>query len=162
MSARAELFLSKTARVDEAAIRPFPNSRKIYVPGSRPDIRVPMREIAQTATPAGAGMEHNAPVTVYDTSGPYTDPEVRIDIRHGLPDVRGPWIAERGDTEILPDLTSEFGRRRAADPLLDRLRFSGHQRRPRRAQGGCSVTQMHYARRGIITPEMEYVAIRER
>ena len=161
MSARAEVFLSETARVDQAAIRPFPNSRKIYVSGSRADIRVPMREIALTATPAGMGAEHNPPVTVYDTSGPYTDPDVRIDIRRGLPEVRSRWIAERGDTEVLSDLSSEYGRRRAADPALDRLRFSGHLRRPRRAKQGGNVTQMHYARRGIVTPEMEFVAIRE-
>ena len=161
MSARAEFFLSETAKVDQAAIRPFPNSRKIYVQGSRPDIRVPMREISLAATPAGMGAERNPPVTVYDTSGPYTDPEVNIDIRQGLPAVRSQWIAERNDTETLSALTSEYGRRRAADAGLDRLRFSGHQRRPLRAKPGANVTQMHYARRGLITPEMEYAAIRE-
>jgi len=161
MSARADVFLSETAQVDQAAIRPFPNSRKIYVQGSRPDIRVPMREISLAATPAGMGSEHNPPVTVYDTSGPYTDPEVHIDIRQGLPEVRSRWIAERGDTETLSALTSEYGRRRAADADLDRLRFAGHQRRPLRAKSGANVTQMHYARRGIVTPEMEYAAIRE-
>jgi phosphomethylpyrimidine synthase len=161
MSARADVFLSETAQVDQAAIRPFPNSRKIYVQGSRPDIRVPMREISLAATPAGMGSEHNPPVTVYDTSGPYTDPAVHIDIRQGLPEVRSRWIAERGDTETLSALTSEYGRRRAADTGLDRLRFAGHQRRPLRAKSGVNVTQMHYARRGMVTPEMEYVAIRE-
>jgi len=161
MSVRADVFLSETAQVDQAAIRPFPNSRKIYVQGSRPDIRVPMREISLAATPAGMGSEHNPPVTVYDTSGPYTDPEVHIDIRQGLPEVRSRWIAERGDTETLSALTSEYGRRRAADADLDRLRFAGHQRRPLRAKSGANVTQMHYARRGIVTPEMEYAAIRE-
>ncbi len=161
MSARADVFLSETAQVDQAAIRPFPNSRKIYVQGSRPDIRVPMREISLAATPAGMGSEHNPPVTVYDTSGPYTDPEVHIDIRQGLPEVRSRWIAERGDTEILSALTSEYGRRRAADTGLDSLRFAAHQRHPLRAKSGANVTQMHYARRGLITPEMEYVAIRE-
>jgi len=161
MSARAEFFLSETAKVDQAAIRPFPNSRKIYVQGSRPDIRVPMREIALAATPAGMGTEPNPPVTVYDTSGPYTDPAVQIDIRQGLAEVRSGWIEERGDSEILAGLSSEYGRRRAADAGLDPLRFAGHLRRPRRAKSGANVTQMHYARRGIITPEMEYVAIRE-
>jgi len=162
MSARAnEVFLSQTAKVDEAAIQPFPNSRKVYVQGSRPDIRVPMREITLAATPMGTEGESNPPVTVYDTSGPYTDPTVSIDIRQGLAEVRGRWIEERGDTEELTVLSSEYGRRRAADPGLDQLRFAGHLRRPLRAKPGCNVTQMHYARRGIVTPEMEYVAIRE-
>jgi len=161
MNARADVFLSRTARVDRAAIQPFPNSRKIYVDGSRPDLRVPMREIGLNPTPAALGAEVNPPLTVYDTSGPYTDPAVEIDIRRGLPDVRGRWIEERGDTQILPSLSSEFGRRRAADAALDHLRFAGHRRRPLRAKPGCNVTQMHYARRGTITPEMEYVAIRE-
>ncbi len=161
MSANPDDFLSQNARIDEASIRPFPNSRKIYVQGSRPDIRVPMREITLSDTPTAQGPEKNPPLTVYDTSGPYTDPEVTIDIRRGLPDVRSAWIEERGDTELLPDQTSEYGRRRAADPALDHLRFPHHRRQPRRAKPGCNVTQMHYARRGIVTPEMEYVAIRE-
>lgn len=97
---------------------------------------------------------------VYDTSGPYTDPEVRIDLRKGLPDVRSRWIDERGDTEILPGLTSEFGQARLADASLDALRFA-HVRTPRRAKPGANVSQMHYAKKGIITPEMEYIAIRE-
>lgn len=161
MSAIPDQFLSKTARIDEASVQPFPNSRKIYVQGSRPDIRVPMREITLSDTHTARGPEKNPPLTVYDTSGPYTDPDVTIDIRKGLPDVRTAWIEERGDTEILPDLSSEYGRRRAADPALDHLRFEHHKRKPRRAKPGCNVTQMHYARKGIITPEMEYVAIRE-
>ncbi|MEW5755560.1 MAG: phosphomethylpyrimidine synthase ThiC [Pseudomonadota bacterium] len=161
MSAQPEDFLSKTAKINEASIQPFPNSRKIYVTGSRPDIRVPMREITLSDTPASFGAEKNPPLTVYDTSGPYTDPNVRIDIRQGLPDVRTAWIEARGDTEILPAQTSEYGRQRAADKSLDQLRFAGHLRQPRRAKAGHNVTQMHYARRGIITPEMEFVAIRE-
>ncbi len=161
MSARPDLFLSNTAAVDQAAIQPFPNSRKIYVQGSRADIRVPMREISVTDTRASRGAEKNAPVTVYDTSGPYTDPQVSIDLRQGLADVRGRWVEERGDTEILRELTSEYGRRRAADAGLDALRFEHHRRQPRRAKSGMNVSQMHYARRGLITPEMEYVAIRE-
>ncbi len=161
MSAIPDQFLSKTARIDEASVQPFPNSRKIYVQGSRPDIRVPMREITLSDTHTARGPEKNPPLTVYDTSGPYTDPDVSIDIRKGLPEVRTAWIEERGDTEILPDLSSEYGRRRAADPALDHLRFEHHKRKPRRAKPGCNVTQMHYARQGIITPEMEYVAIRE-
>jgi phosphomethylpyrimidine synthase len=160
MSAAPETILSESARVDEAAVQPFPNSRKIHVEGSRPDIRVPMREIAQAATRSNSGTEANPPITVYDTSGPYTDPAVRIDVRAGLPALRERWIEERGDSEVLADLSSEFGRRRAADEKLARLRFA-HTRPPRRARAGASVTQMHYARRGIITPEMEFIAIRE-
>ena len=154
-------FLSESARVDDAAIAPLPNSRKIYVTGSRPDLRVPMREISQADTPTGFGGEKNPPITVYDTSGPYTDPNAKIDIRAGLPALREAWIEERGDTERLPGLTSEFGRERAADPKTAHLRFPGLHRAPRRAKAGANVTQMHYARRGIITPEMEFIAIRE-
>jgi len=161
MSAIPEEFLSKTARINDASVQPFPNSRKIYVEGSRPDIRVPMREISLTDTITDKGTETNLPVTVYDTSGPYTDPNVSIDIRKGLAELRTSWIEERGDTEILSDQTSEYGRQRAADPSLDQLRFEHHKRQPRRARAGANVTQMHYARQGIITPEMEYVAIRE-
>ncbi|PRD66203.1 phosphomethylpyrimidine synthase ThiC [Malikia granosa] len=161
MNAPADKFLAASAQVDSAAIAPLPNSRKIYVQGSRPDLRVPMREIVQSDTPTGFGGEKNPPVTVYDCSGPYTDPDAQIDIRSGLAALRANWIAERGDTELLADLSSEFGRARAADPRLDELRFPGLQRQPRRAKAGANVTQMHYARRGIITPEMEFVAIRE-
>ena len=154
-------FLAASAQVDEAAIAPLPNSRKIYIEGSRPDIRVPMREISQADTPTGFGGEKNPPIFVYDCSGPYTDPAARIDIRSGLPALRQRWIEERGDTEVLPDLSSEFGRARAADPKLDELRFPGLHRKPRRAKAGANVSQMHYARQGIITPEMEFVALRE-
>ncbi len=149
-----------TADRQEVNISSYPSSRKIHVQGSRPDIRVPMREISLSDTPGGFGGEKNPPVTVYDTSGAYTDPNVAIDLRKGLPEVRTPWIEERGDTELLTDLSSEYGRRRAADVSLDHLRFE-HIRKPRRARPGMNVTQMHYAKRGIITPEMEYVAIRE-
>ncbi|WP_286788332.1 MULTISPECIES: phosphomethylpyrimidine synthase ThiC [unclassified Pseudomonas] len=147
-------------QVDRQSTQPFPNSRKVYLTGSRPDIRVPVREIRLADTPTAFGGEKNAPVFVYDTSGPYTDPDVRIDLRKGLPDVRSRWIDERGDTEILPGLSSEFGRARLDDPALDALRFA-HVRTPRRAKAGHNVSQMHYARKGIITPEMEYIAIRE-
>lgn len=123
--------LSSGLTVDKAAIVPLPRSRKVYVTGSRPDIRVPFREIEQDSTPTSFGGEHNPPLTVYDTSGPYTDPDANIDIRKGLPPLRRPWIAERSDTA------------------------------GRRARPGANVTQMHYARRGIITPEMEFAAIRE-
>ncbi len=153
-------FLSATAQVDEAAVKSLPNSRKVYVEGSRPDIRVPMREISQSDTPAGMGAEKNPPIYVYDTSGPYTDPAVKIDIRSGLASLREKWIVERNDTELLPNLTSAYGRTRAADPKLAELRFN-LQRHPRRAKVGMNVSQMHYARKGIITPEMEYIAIRE-
>ncbi|MGX9699819.1 phosphomethylpyrimidine synthase ThiC [Janthinobacterium lividum] len=153
-------FLSATATVDEAAIAPLPNSRKIYVQGSRPDIRVPMREISQSDTEASFGGEKNPPIYVYDTSGPYTDPDVQIDIRSGLDTPRLPWIMERADTEELPGPTSDYGIARLADPKLAELRFNLH-RKPRRAIAGKNVTQMHYARRGLITPEMEFVAIRE-
>jgi len=153
-------FLAATAQVDEAAVQPLPNSRKIYVEGSRPDIRVPMREIRQSDTPASFGAEPNPPVYVYDTSGPYTDPEAKIDIRSGLAPLRAGWIAERGDTEELTGPTSQYGIERLNDPKLAELRFNLH-RKPRRAIPGKNVTQMHYARQGIITPEMEYIAIRE-
>ncbi|MDQ2819049.1 MAG: phosphomethylpyrimidine synthase ThiC [Pseudomonadota bacterium] len=153
-------FDSSTATADQAAIAPFPNSHKIYVEGSRPDIRVAMRAISQADTPDSFGGEKNPPLTVYDTSGVYTDPGVAIDIRAGLPTPRLPWIVERGDTEQLPGPSSQYGIERLQDASLDALRFK-LARAPRRAVPGANVTQLHYARRGIVTPEMEYVAIRE-
>ncbi|HEU4776276.1 MAG TPA: phosphomethylpyrimidine synthase ThiC, partial [Telluria sp.] len=153
-------FDSATATVDQAAIAPFPNSRKIYVYGSRPDIRVPMRQVSQADTPASFGAEPNPPVYIYDTSGPYSDPKAAIDIRSGLAAPRLPWILERDDTIQLDGPSSAYGRERLSDPELAKLRFQLH-RTPRRAKIGANVTQMHYARRGIVTPEMEYVAIRE-
>lgn len=153
-------FLSATATVDEAAVQPFPNSRKIYVEGSRPDIRVPMREITLSDTPVMFGAEKNPPIYVYDTSGPYTDPDVKIDIRSGLEPIRSNWILERDDTDELDGPTSAYGRARLNDPSLDELRFN-LKRKPRRAKAGKHITQMYYARQGIITPEMEFVAIRE-
>ncbi|TSE34558.1 phosphomethylpyrimidine synthase ThiC [Tepidimonas charontis] len=161
MNAPADRFVAAQAHVDAAAVQPFPNARKIYVEGSRPDIRVPMREIRQSDTPAGLGAEPNPPIFVYDTSGPYTDPDARIDIRQGLPALRQRWIEARGDTEVLAQPSSQHARQRAADPALAALRFPGLQRQPRRAKPGANVTQMHYARRGIVTPEMEFIAIRE-
>ena len=143
-----------------SAQAPFPHSRKIYVQGSRPDLRVPMREIHLADTPANFGPENNPPVTVYDTSGPYTDPTARIDLTEGLPPLRLAWIKERGDSEELPFPSSAFGRNRSADPRTAQLRFPSPPR-PRRAQAGANITQMHYARRGTITPEMEFVALRE-
>ena len=153
-------FFARDAKVDSAAVEPLPASRKIYVQGSRADIRVPMREIAQTDTPASFGAEKNAALAVYDTSGPYTDPDAQIDIRHGLPALRAEWIGARSDTTTLEAPTSAYGRARLADPALAGLRFHLH-RPPRRAKAGANVTQMHYARRGIVTPEMEFIAIRE-
>ncbi|MCX7192865.1 MAG: phosphomethylpyrimidine synthase ThiC [Proteobacteria bacterium] len=153
-------FTADAAHVDAAAIKPLPNSRKFYVEGSRPDLRVPMREISQADTPDGMGAEVNAPIYVYDCSGPYTDPAVKIDIRSGLAAMRETWIIERDDTEVLPKLTSDYGQKRLEDPELAEMRFN-LSRAPRRARAGKNVTQMHYARAGIVTPEMEYIAIRE-
>ncbi|RKZ39223.1 MAG: phosphomethylpyrimidine synthase ThiC [Gammaproteobacteria bacterium] len=154
-------ILSQTAQIDAISTQPFPNSKKNYIIGSRPDIRVPMREITLSDTVLKNGVhEINLPVIVYDSSGVYTDPDVSIDVRKGIPDVRSTWIEERGDTEILPSITSDYAAHRQADPELKLLRFA-HIRPPRRAKAGQNVTQMHYARRGIITPEMEFIAIRE-
>ena len=153
-------FTAEAAHVDAAAIKPLPNSRKVYVQGSRPDIQVPMREISQADTPDGMGAEKNPPIYVYDCSGPYTDPSVRIDIRSGLAPMREGWIIERDDTEALGRPSSDYGQMRLKDPALSDMRFN-LRRSPRRAKPGKNVTQMHYARQGIITPEMEYIAIRE-
>ncbi|WP_024891420.1 phosphomethylpyrimidine synthase ThiC [Luteimonas huabeiensis] len=153
-------LLQRTGELSESVTRPIPGSRKIFVQGSRADLRVPMREIALARTPTLFGGEDNPPVTVYDTSGPYTDPEATIDLARGLPPLRARWIAERGDTEALDGLSSDFGRAREADRRLDAVRFPARAL-PRRARAGANVTQMHYARRGIVTPEMEFVAIRE-
>ncbi|BBB25418.1 phosphomethylpyrimidine synthase ThiC [Amphritea japonica] len=152
--------LSRSAQVDEASVQPFPNSRKVYVEGSRPDVRVTMREISLDDTPTDMGGEKNDPLYVYDTSGPYTDPEVKIDVRKGLAPLRAGWIQERGDTQQLDGLSSEYGRGREQDLRLDHLRFE-LTRKPLKAKDGANVTQLHYARKGIITPEMEYIAIRE-
>ncbi len=149
---------------NEASITrtPFPNSKKIYVKGSMHDIRVPMREItlSNTTDRFRNEVEGNAPVTVYDTSGPYTDPLTDIDVRKGLPRIRQGWIETRNDTEELQGVTSEYGRSRLFNPALDYLRFE-HTQKPRQAREGKNVSQMHYARQGIVTPEMEFVAIRE-
>ena len=160
MSAIPEEFLKKTSQLSEEVTKPFPKSKKIYVEGSRSDIRVPMREISQDDTMTSGSPETNPPIYVYDTSGPYTDPEAKIDLMAGLPALREKWIEERGDTEQLDGPTSEYGAERQNDPELASLRFE-HIRKPRRAKAGENVSQMHYARKGIITPEMEYVAIRE-
>ena len=161
MSAKPQEILTQTAQLDPTSTQPFPNSKKVYITGSRPDIRVPMREISLSDTRSTHGEPTiNPPVTVYDSSGAYTDPEMTVDIRQGLPKVRSTWIAERNDTEILPTVTSLYGQRRHADSQLTPLRFP-HFNQPRRAKAGCNVTQMHYARQGVITPEMEFVALRE-
>ena len=140
--------------------RILPASKKVYIQGSRPDIQVPMREIELTDTPTGLGGEKNPPLMVYDTSGVYTDPNVTIDLKKGLPYVREAWIEERNDTERLETLTSQFGQERLKDIRTADIRFA-HIQKPRRAKAGKNVTQMHYAKQGIITPEMEYIAIRE-
>lgn len=157
---RTSHFLAETAQVDAAAIQPLPASRKVYVEGSRPDIRVPFREITLSPTKTSSIDEENPPLLVYDTSGPYTDPAANNDLRKGLPALRRAWIEERNDTEFLDGPTSEYGNRRANDPTLAQLRFD-LTRTPRRAKPGKNVTQLHYARQGIITPEMEFIAIRE-
>ena len=164
MSAIPEEFLKKTAQLSDDVTKPFTNSKKIYIEGSRPDIRVPMREISQADAQTSGAPELNPPITIYDTSGPYTDPEAKIDLMQGLPAVRDGWINQRGDTVLLDGPSSEFGRQRQNDPELANLRFE-HIRTPRKAKEGPdnsgNVSQMHYAKNGIITPEMEYVAIRE-
>ncbi|MDQ3494743.1 MAG: phosphomethylpyrimidine synthase ThiC [Pseudomonadota bacterium] len=160
MNAVPSSLLQQTEQLSESVTRPIPGSRKIFVAGSRPDLRVAMREVVQTQTPTLFGGEDNPPVTVYDPSGPYTDPDASIDLAVGLAPLRARWIAERGDTEVLHRLTSEFGRGRETDARLDAVRFPNRPL-PRVAKAGANVTQMHYARRGIVTPEMEYVAIRE-
>jgi len=160
----------KQQRVDEARLQtitrgPLPGSTKSYQPGVLyPDLRVPFREISQTPTREGHGdamrLVPNPPVCVYDTSGPYTDPEAEIDVKKGLSPLRSAWIRSREDTEELSRVSSAYGQKRLDDRSLDALRFHA-PRRPLRAAAGKNVTQMFYARRGIITPEMEFVALRE-
>ena len=146
---------SSSVRIDS-----YPASEKIYISGSRPDIQVPMRKISLSDTPAHFGAEKNPPIYVYDTSGAYTDPNIAVNLHKGLQAVRSTWIEERGDTELLRGPSSQYGSERLHDPQTAHLRFE-HIRQPRRAKSGHNVTQMHYARQGIITPEMEYIAIRE-
>ncbi|MCH9646227.1 MAG: phosphomethylpyrimidine synthase ThiC [Proteobacteria bacterium] len=151
--------LTSMSSVKEAFIQPFPNSHKIYVEGSRADIQVPMREITLTDT-IGELAEKNDPVHVYDTSGVYTDPSVTIDLRKGLDNIRETWIDERSDTDTLDGMSSTFSNERLDNAELDKLRFE-FLKTPKRAKAGKNVTQMYYAKQGIITPEMEYIAIRE-
>ena len=153
-------FIGKDAQLDEDALKPFANSKKVYIQGSTPDIQVPFREISISDTPSEFGAEVNAPVLVYDTSGPYTDPKYDINIQDGLPPLKTKWIEDRKDTEILDGPTSVYGQQRKEDPELEKMRFN-LLRKPRRAKPGKNVSQMHYAKKGIITPEMEYIAIRE-
>ena len=160
MNAVPSELIRDTERLSESVTRPIPGSRKIHVEGRRADVRVAMREIAQAQTPTLFGGEENPPITVYDTSGPYSDPAIDINLAAGLAPLRARWIEERGDTEALAALSSAFGREREGNRRLDDVRFQNRPL-PRRAKAGANVSQMHYAKRGIVTPEMEYVAIRE-
>jgi phosphomethylpyrimidine synthase len=142
---------------------PFPGSRKVYVKGTLHPIEVAMREVVLDDTKLHGRFgetEPNPPVTIYDTSGPFTDPDIEIDVKQGLPRLREQWINNRGDVEQLDAISSEYGNLRANDQKLDALRFT-HINKPYKAKPGMNVSQMHYARKGIITPEMEYIAIRE-
>ena len=151
--------LTNLSSIDESFVKPFPNSTRVFTKGSRDDIMVPMRQIKLTDT-IGDLAEKNDPIHVYDTSGPYTDPTKSISYRKGIDSLRSNWIEERGDTEVLDGVSSSFSNERRHNKELDELRFE-HLRAPRRAKKGKNVTQMHYARKGIITPEMEFIAIRE-
>jgi phosphomethylpyrimidine synthase len=142
---------------------PFPASRKVYVKGQLHNIQVAMREVSLSETKLHGRFgetEHNAPITIYDTSGPFTDPDIEIDVKQGLPRLREQWIVDRGDVEQLEHISSDYGNQRANDQNLDALRFA-HISKPYKAKPGMNVSQMYYARKGIITPEMEYIAIRE-
>ena len=151
----------KTPQTEIISRTPFPASKKIYVQGQLHDIQVAMREITLSDTSInGKIASKNAPITVYDTSGPFTDPNIDIDVRKGLPRLRQNWILERGDVEELDSITSNYGLERLSNPSLDVLRFE-HLKKPLRAKAGQNVSQLHYAKKGIITPEMEYIAIRE-
>lgn len=150
--------------IDNIDVSSYPNSEKIYIKGELPGVSVAMRKIRQYPTVKienGKRVEYpNEDITVYDTSGAYTDPDITIDINKGLPRMREQWVLDRADTYELDDITSEYGRMRRDDPRLDAIRFPVSHK-PRKALDGHRVTQMHYAKKGIITPEMEYVAIRE-
>tara|TARA_R110000850_G_scaffold67188_4_gene149645 strand:+ start:31818 stop:33710 length:1893 start_codon:yes stop_codon:yes gene_type:complete len=159
MNAVPDTLFNQADELSADVCRPFPASQKIYVDASD-GMRVAMREISQSATQSESGLIPNPPITVYDTSGPYTDPAARIDLRAGLAGIRMPWIEARADTELLKGPSSVFGRIRAADEKTSAMRFE-HIRPPRKASSGANVSQMHYARKGIITREMEYIAIRE-
>jgi phosphomethylpyrimidine synthase len=160
MSAIPEEFIKDTNRLSDEVTKPFSGSKKVYLQGSRDDIKVAIREITLADTETNNGIEKNPAIPVYDTSGPYTDPEVDIDLLKGLPLLRENWINERADTEQLDKPSSEYGFERQNDQHLSHLRFE-HIRNPRKAKAGKNVSQMYYAKQGIITPEMEYIAIRE-
>lgn len=164
-SNRKQARLEAKQFIDSLSVQPYPNSHKVYLQGSRSDIRVPMRQIRLADTLVGGSKdepvyESNEPVNVYDTSGVYTDPAYTIDLYQGLPKLRENWIAEREDTDTLDGVSSEYALERLADKTLDELRY-GNLPRVRRSKTGKCVTQLHYARQGIITPEMEFIAIRE-
>jgi phosphomethylpyrimidine synthase len=165
MSNRKQARLEAKQFIDSLSVQPYPNSNKAYIEGSRPDIRVPMREISLADSLIGGSKENpimqpNEPIQVYDTSGVYTDPEHTVDLHMGLPKMRANWVEERGDTEVLVNVSSVYTKERLEDETLDELRY-GNLPEIRRAKEGQCVTQLHYARKGIITPEMEYIAIRE-
>ncbi|MBL4624226.1 MAG: phosphomethylpyrimidine synthase ThiC, partial [Flavobacteriales bacterium] len=163
--AKEEIIPSESSQITRTS---FPASKKVYVKGEiHPEINVGMREISLSDSKAmftKPGEEEdtvkNAPLTVYDTSGPYTDTNIEIDVREGIPRIREQWIFDRQDVERLDDISSEYGKDRLLNSELTHLRFE-HIKKPLRAKKGCNVSQMHYAKKGIITPEMEYVAIRE-
>ncbi len=159
MNADPRTLSPLTRTLDQAITAPFPASRKVYVKGAHDNVAVGMREIALESTPASLGAEVNPPIRVYDTSGPYTDPAAHIDLARGLASLRQKWIQDRGDVETV-NLSSQYAQERAADKDLADIRFPGFRTMWRAKTGAC-VTQMHYARRGIITPEMEYIALRE-
>ncbi len=161
MSATEKIdLISQTKKLGEAVTRPFPRSKKIFVQGSNESIQVGMREVSCDDTSSSIGAEQNPEIPIYDTSGPLTDPDVDVDLANGIPRIRDEWIQARQDTTELQQLSSEFGRQRLHDPKTDHIRFQV-KHAPRKALAGKNVTQMHYAKQGIITPEMEYIAIRE-
>ncbi|MGF1903910.1 phosphomethylpyrimidine synthase ThiC [Aliivibrio salmonicida] len=164
-SSRKQARLDAKSNIESLSVQPYPNSKKIYIDGSSPDIRVPMREISLADSLVGGTKENptlipNEPIQVYDTSGVYTDPNYDIDVYQGLPKLRERWIEGRTDTEVLKGVSSVYSQERLSDETLDELRY-GNLPTIRRAKPQQCVTQLHYARQGIITPEMEYIAIRE-
>ncbi len=159
MSADPQELSRQVAQLSAEVVRPYPGSRKIHIPGPS-GLQVAMREVQQTPSHTAQGPQPNEPLALYDTSGPYTDPQARVDLNQGLAPLRQAWIEARGDTQPLAGASSDYGRLRQQDAALAALRFS-QGRAPRCARAGTNVTQMHYARRGLVTPEMEYIAIRE-
>jgi phosphomethylpyrimidine synthase len=160
MSATKLDLISQTKKLGEEVTRPFPRSKKIFVQGLNKSVRVAMREVACDDTGTSFGAEENPAIPVYDTSGPLTDPEADVDLSNGIERIRAQWIEQRKDTTELSELSSEFGRQRLIDSKTDHIRFQV-KHAPRKALPGKNVTQMHYAKQGVVTPEMEYIAIRE-